>query len=78
MASWAYLLRCAGAREMWFGPGAWTPPFGHRVNHLLGLPPAADERHLHSLCDDGVFDCRPGDVIVTEIEGLGALQNTIE
>ncbi|MEO6973937.1 MAG: fumarylacetoacetate hydrolase family protein [Rhodoferax sp.] len=27
---------------------------------------------------DGVVDCRPGDVIVTEIEGLGALINTIE
>jgi 5-oxopent-3-ene-1,2,5-tricarboxylate decarboxylase / 2-hydroxyhepta-2,4-diene-1,7-dioate isomerase len=27
---------------------------------------------------DGVVDCRPGDVVVTEIEGLGALINTIE
>jgi 5-oxopent-3-ene-1,2,5-tricarboxylate decarboxylase/2-hydroxyhepta-2,4-diene-1,7-dioate isomerase len=27
---------------------------------------------------DGVVDCRPGDVIVTEIEGLGALVNTIQ
>ncbi|TNF63432.1 MAG: 2-hydroxyhepta-2,4-diene-1,7-dioate isomerase [Burkholderiales bacterium] len=26
---------------------------------------------------DGVVDCRPGDVIVTEIEGIGALINTI-
>jgi 5-oxopent-3-ene-1,2,5-tricarboxylate decarboxylase/2-hydroxyhepta-2,4-diene-1,7-dioate isomerase len=26
---------------------------------------------------DGVVDCRPGDVIVTEIESLGALVNTI-
>jgi 5-oxopent-3-ene-1,2,5-tricarboxylate decarboxylase / 2-hydroxyhepta-2,4-diene-1,7-dioate isomerase len=26
---------------------------------------------------DGVVDCRPGDVIVTEIEGLGALENRI-
>ena len=26
---------------------------------------------------DGVVDCRPGDVIVTQIEGLGALENTI-
>jgi len=26
---------------------------------------------------DGVVDCQPGDVIVTEIEGLGALMNTI-
>ena len=26
---------------------------------------------------DGVVDCQPGDVIVTEIEGIGALVNTI-
>jgi 5-oxopent-3-ene-1,2,5-tricarboxylate decarboxylase/2-hydroxyhepta-2,4-diene-1,7-dioate isomerase len=26
---------------------------------------------------DGVVDCQPGDVVVTEIEGLGALVNTI-
>lgn len=26
---------------------------------------------------DGVVDCRPGDVVVTAIEGLGALANTI-
>ncbi|MEJ8816284.1 fumarylacetoacetate hydrolase family protein, partial [Variovorax ureilyticus] len=26
---------------------------------------------------DGVVDCRPGDVIVTEIEHIGALVNTI-
>ncbi len=26
---------------------------------------------------DGVVDCQPGDVIVTEIEGLGQLENTI-
>jgi 5-oxopent-3-ene-1,2,5-tricarboxylate decarboxylase/2-hydroxyhepta-2,4-diene-1,7-dioate isomerase len=27
---------------------------------------------------DGVVDCRPGDVVVTRIEGLGELVNTIE
>ena len=26
---------------------------------------------------DGVVDCRPGDVIVTEIDGIGSLINTI-
>jgi 5-oxopent-3-ene-1,2,5-tricarboxylate decarboxylase / 2-hydroxyhepta-2,4-diene-1,7-dioate isomerase len=26
---------------------------------------------------DGVVDCQPGDVIVTEIEGIGAFTNTI-
>jgi len=27
---------------------------------------------------DGVVDCQPGDVVVTEIEGIGALMNTIK
>lgn len=27
---------------------------------------------------NGVVDCRPGDVVVTEIEGIGALMNTIQ
>lgn len=27
---------------------------------------------------DGVVDCQPGDVVVTEIEGIGALVNTIQ
>lgn len=27
---------------------------------------------------DGVVDCQPGDVVVTEIEGVGALMNTIQ
>ena len=27
---------------------------------------------------DGVVDCQPGDVVVTEIEGIGALMNTIQ
>lgn len=26
---------------------------------------------------DGVVDCQPGDVVITEIEGIGALMNTI-
>ncbi|HNW03295.1 MAG TPA: 2-hydroxyhepta-2,4-diene-1,7-dioate isomerase, partial [Burkholderiaceae bacterium] len=27
---------------------------------------------------DGVVDCQPGDVVITSIEGIGALINTIE
>ena len=27
---------------------------------------------------DGVVDCKPGDVVITEIEHIGALQNTIQ
>ena len=32
----AWLLRCAAAREMWFGPGAWQPPLRPRIDRRLG------------------------------------------
>ena len=51
-----WLLRCAGAREMWHGTGAWQPPLRPRIGRVLGLgedPNAA----LLDLCGDGGFDC---------------------
>ncbi|QGN53738.1 double-strand break repair helicase AddA [Novosphingobium sp. Gsoil 351] len=51
-----WLLRCAAAREMWHGPGAWQPPLRPRIARVLGLgddPRAA----LLDLCGDGGFDC---------------------
>lgn len=51
----AWLLRCAAARELWFGTGAWTPPFAARLNQTLGLPSDADAEHIHGLCE--TFDC---------------------
>ena len=31
-------MRCAEAREAWFGPGGWQEPLHERVRGLLGLP----------------------------------------
>ncbi len=52
----SYLLRCASAREAWFGPGAWQEPLRPRVNQLLGLPADADAGHAAALCCDDAFD----------------------
>jgi ATP-dependent helicase/nuclease subunit A len=52
-----WLMRCAAAREMWFGAGAWQPPMRERVMRLFGLPSAAGEESLAELCADGAFDC---------------------
>jgi ATP-dependent helicase/nuclease subunit A len=52
----AYLLRCAEAREAWFGPGGWQEPMRPRINQLLGLPADADATHLEALCCDEAFD----------------------
>lgn len=51
-----YLLRCAEAREAWFGPGAWQEPMRPRIHTLLGLPQDADDATLADLCADAAFD----------------------
>ncbi|MDP3674359.1 MAG: double-strand break repair helicase AddA [Novosphingobium sp.] len=51
-----WLLRCATAREVWHGTGAWQPPLRPRIGRVLGLgddPNAA----LLDLCGEGGFDC---------------------
>ena len=52
----AWLLRCAGAREAWFGPGGWQEPMRPHVERLLGLPPGTDQSSVEALCDDDQFD----------------------
>lgn len=51
-----WMLRCAEAREAWFGPGSWVPPLHPRLKQLLGLPADADESSLLDLCGDDSFD----------------------
>ena len=52
-----WLMRCAEAREAWFGTGGWQEPLGDRVRQLIGLAADAGPESLAALCDDGVFDC---------------------
>lgn len=51
-----WLMRCAEAREAWFGPGSWQEPLRTRVNQLLGLAAEAGEDSLVELCGDDCFD----------------------
>lgn len=51
-----WLMRCAEAREVWFGPNGWQPPMRGRVTRLLGLDTDADESSAAALCADDVFD----------------------
>ncbi|MEL1250083.1 double-strand break repair helicase AddA [Aurantiacibacter sp. DGU6] len=48
-----WLMRCANAREAWFGDGAWQPPMAGRVKRLLGLPADADASTFAGSCADG-------------------------
>ena len=50
-----WLLRCAEAREAWFGPGGWQEPLRGHVERLLGLPPGSQEVHVAALCGDETF-----------------------
>lgn len=51
-----FLLRCAGAHELWLGAGSWVPPLRPQVNRLLGLAADADETSVRALCGGDVFD----------------------
>lgn len=59
-----WLLRCAGARELWFGPGAWQVPLRPRIDRLLGLGEDA-AAGLVDLCGDDAFDCAALRQVVT-------------
>ncbi|GGZ14469.1 double-strand break repair helicase AddA [Novosphingobium colocasiae] len=54
-----YLLRCASAREAWFGRGSWqAADMRSHVLRLLGLPADAGPDTLAALCADDAFDVR--------------------
>lgn len=54
----AWLMRCAGARELWFGTGSWVPPLMPRVKQALGLAADADMAQVEAMCGDDAFDVR--------------------
>lgn len=51
----SWLTRCADARDMWFGPGAWQEPVADRVKQLLGLEASAGPEAVAKLCSDQEF-----------------------
>ncbi|MXP43813.1 double-strand break repair helicase AddA [Allopontixanthobacter sediminis] len=52
----AWLMRCADAREAWFGPGSWQEPLEDNVRRMLGLAADTGPASLAALCGDNVFD----------------------
>lgn len=50
-----WLMRCAGALELWHGPSGWLPPMRERLCRLLGLASDADEETLATQCSDAIF-----------------------
>ncbi|MBA4355703.1 MAG: double-strand break repair helicase AddA, partial [Novosphingobium sp.] len=54
----SFLLRSAGARDLWWGTGAWIPPLRPRINRVLGLGEEDSASCLAAMCADGAFDCQ--------------------
>jgi ATP-dependent helicase/nuclease subunit A len=54
----AWLMRCADARDAWFGSGSWQEPLEGNVRRLLGLAEDAGPQSVALLCSDDVFDVR--------------------
>ena len=52
----AWLMRCAMARDAWFGPTGWQPPMRDRVQRLLGLEADTTRASIAEMCSAGVFD----------------------
>ena len=52
----AWLLRCAGEHEAWFGPGGFQEPMRPHVKRLLGLPAGLTPGDVAELCSDNKFD----------------------
>jgi ATP-dependent helicase/nuclease subunit A len=50
-----WVMRCAGALDLWQGPAGWQPPMLERVNALLGLASDEAEDGLAERCCDGAF-----------------------
>ena len=54
----SFLLRSAGARDLWWGPGSWIPPLQPRINSVLGLDESDGPGSIAAMCGDDAFDVR--------------------
>lgn len=52
----AWLMRCAEARDVWFGNAAWQDDLEPRVRQLIGLAEDAGPDDLAALCSDAQFN----------------------
>ena len=50
-----WLMRCAGAADLWEGPAAWQPPMRERVLRLLDMPSGADESWVQEVLHPDTF-----------------------
>jgi ATP-dependent helicase/nuclease subunit A len=64
-----WLMRAAGAQELWEGPGSWQSPMEARVRQTLGIPADADESWASEPLHPDLF---PDDHLIAMIPPLEA------
>ncbi|MEE4315635.1 MAG: double-strand break repair helicase AddA [Erythrobacter sp.] len=62
-----WLMRAAGAQELWEGPGSWQPPMAARVRQLLDIPADADAVWASEPLDPDIF---PDDALLALLPAL--------
>jgi len=62
-----WLMRAAGAQELWEGPGSWQSPMGGRVRQTLGIPADADDTWASEPLHPDLF---PDDVLLALLPAL--------
>jgi ATP-dependent helicase/nuclease subunit A len=62
-----WLMRAAGAQELWEGPGSWQSPMGARVRQTLGIPADADDDWATEPLHPDLF---PDDVLMALLPAL--------
>ena len=67
----SWLMRCAGAADMWLGRDAWQSPMGERVKRLLDMPSDADEAWAEHVLHPDTFPDHQLTAMLPLMQGWG-------
>ncbi|MFZ9394683.1 MAG: double-strand break repair helicase AddA [Erythrobacter sp.] len=67
-----WLMRCAKARDLWHGAGAWQPPMAPRLKQLLGIPSDADHAWVNDVLSPDVFPDHQLQAMLPALDGWKA------
>lgn len=60
-----WLMRCAGAHDLWHGRAGWQPPMRERLCRLLGIDSDETVGSLAKFCEDNAFPLHALDLVIT-------------
>jgi ATP-dependent helicase/nuclease subunit A len=67
-----WLMRAAGAQELWEGSAGWQPPMASRVRQLLDMPADADEHWASEPLDPEMFPDHQLEAMLPALDGWKA------